>query len=96
MKRVISALVALALLVPIFIIGGTFYQVTILVLGLIGLKEFLDIKETKKELPAFVKFIAYIIFTLFVVSNTDTKSIILSVDYRIIATLPYKILLLFL
>lgn len=87
MKRIISALFVLAILVPIFNIGGTIYQITILILGLIGLKEFLDIKETKKELPAFVKFIAYIIFTLFVVSNNDTKSIFLSVDYRVIATL---------
>lgn len=87
MKRVISALVALIILVPIFIKGGTIYEVTILILGLIGLKEFLDIKEIKKELPAFVKFIAYIIFTLFVLYNTSAKAIKLSIDYRIISTL---------
>lgn len=93
MKRVISAIIALIILFPIFIKGGTIYEITILILGLIGLKEFLDIKETKKELPAFVKFIAYIVFTLFVLSGTNTKDIALSVDYRIISTLVLAFLM---
>ena len=45
--RVISAIVALIILVPLIIVGGTAYNIGVYVIALLGLKEFLDIKTTK-------------------------------------------------
>lgn len=63
-QRVISAIVALLILVPIFLMGGFIYDATIVILSLLGLREFLKVKETKKELPSFIQFISYIMLSL--------------------------------
>ena len=87
MERTISAIVALAIFIPIFILGGTVYNIAILVLSIFALKEFLAIKQIKKELPAFITFISYVLLTLFVLTNITNKDIVFSIDYRIIAGL---------
>lgn len=85
--RIISAIVALAILLPIINMGGLIFRVLIYVLSIMSIKELLDVKETKKELPAFIKFISYIIITLIVFYNTRTTDLILSLDYRTVAAL---------
>lgn len=87
MERLISAIVALAIFIPIFIIGGSIYNIAILVLSVLALKEFLSIKQTKKELPTFITFISYVLLTLFVLTNITNKDILFSIDYRIISGL---------
>ncbi|MBD9085225.1 phosphatidate cytidylyltransferase [bacterium] len=86
-QRVISAIVALLILVPIFIIGGFVYDAAIIILSLLALREFLKVKETKKELPSFIHFISYIIMTLLVMSGVGTNTIVFSIDFRVITGL---------
>lgn len=86
-KRIISAFIALIIAIPLLLKGGILFQLAIYGVSLLGLKEFLDIKSTKKELPAFINFISYIIFTLIMIYNFKTSKIIFSLDYRIIAGL---------
>lgn len=85
--RITSAIVALLLLVPIFLLGGTICNLTIYVLAILSLKEFISIKETKKEMPNFIKFISYIILSLLILYNISGKEIIFSIDYRVVAGL---------
>ncbi len=87
MERVISAIVALLIFIPIFIVGGTIYNVAVLILSVLALREFLNIKQIKKELPTFIVFISYVLLTLFVLTNITNKDIIFSIDYRIISGL---------
>lgn len=84
-QRTISAIVALLIFVPIFVKGGTIYNVAIYILSILALKEFLDIKQTKKEIPSFISFISYMALSLFVLSNITNTEIIFTLDYRIIA-----------
>ena len=86
-QRMISAAIMLGILIPLFIIGGTAFNILVLVLSIIGLKEFLDIKQTKKDIPFFIQFISYVTLTLFVFTNITNSDIIFSIDYRIIAGL---------
>lgn len=86
-KRIISAIVALAILVPIFIKGGIIFSVGMYVLSMLGLREFLKVKSTKKELPLFIDLISYIVLTLLVLFNINNTELIYSVDFRIIAGL---------
>ena len=60
--RIISAIVALAIVIPLIMVGGTAFNVGVYVISLIALKEFLDIKASKKQLPIFIQLIAYIFF----------------------------------
>ena len=87
LQRIISGIVLLVILVPMFIIGGYIYNIGILVLSILALKELLNIKQVKKELPTFIVFISYIMLTLFVFTNITNTGMVFSIDYRIIAGL---------
>lgn len=86
-KRILSAIVALAIFIPIFIHGGLIYSLAIYLIAVLGLKEFLKAKNSKKNIPMFVEFISYIIFTLIVLSNTNSKEMIFSIDFRVLSAL---------
>ncbi len=84
--RIISAIVALLIFIPIFIKGGMIFDVAVFVLAVLGLKEFLDVKKSKKEMPFFIEFISYISLGLIIFFNSS-NNYMLSVDYRMIAGL---------
>ena len=86
-QRAISAIVMLGIFIPLFIIGGIAFDILVLVLSVLALKEFLDIKQTKKDVPFFIQFISYVTLTLFIFTNIANSDIIFSIDYRIIAGL---------
>lgn len=85
--RTISALIALLILVPIFITGGLIFDITVIILSLLAIKEFMDVKSIKKEVPTIMKFITYILITLIVLSGATTKEMIYSVDIRLISAI---------
>ena len=58
-KRVISAIIALMICIPMLLIGGLLFDIGVIVIGLLGLKEFLHAREARKELPMFINFISY-------------------------------------
>lgn len=88
-KRVISAFIMALILIPLFLKGGTIFTVAIYLISLLGLKEFLDMKGTKKELPEFICFISYIVMTLLIFFNanvgSDGKKLLFTMDFRVIA-----------
>lgn len=86
-QRTISAVIALFIFVPIFILGGALFSIAMYVVSIIALREFLKIKQTKKDLPNFITFISYMVMTLFVLSNVTNTDILFTIDYRIIAGL---------
>lgn len=84
-QRTISAIVALIIVIPITIIGGDIFNLAVYIIALLGLKELLDIKESKKEIPLFIKLISITFFTVIILSNFDSSILTLSMDYRIIS-----------
>ena len=84
--RIISALIALLIFIPIFIRGGIIFDIAVFILAVLGLKEFLEIKKSKKEMPFFIEFISYISLGLIIFFNSSNNNL-LSVDYRMIAGL---------
>ena len=92
-QRVISAIVMLAIVIPIFIIGGEVFKVGILLIAMLGLKEYLDIKETRKTLPIFVKLIAYLFIPLILFTVDVNKHFVMTVDFRVISSLFLLLLL---
>lgn len=86
-KRVISAIVALLIFIPIFLIGGALYDLAFIILAVIGLHEFLKIREEKKEFPVFISFISYVLLILIVTTGITTKEMIFTIDFRVISAL---------
>lgn len=85
--RVISAAVALAILVPIILHGGIIFNVVAFIIGLMCLKEFLDAKSTRKEIPLVIRIISYILMSLIILTDVSSVSMSYSLDYRILAGL---------
>ena len=71
-KRVISAILMVLVFVPILIIGGYPYIILMALLGLLGLKELLNLED---DIPLFFKVCSYL-FTLFLIlSNCKDTTI---------------------
>ena len=85
--RVISAIIMLIIFIPLLFIGGEAFSLGVYLVSLLGLNEFLKIKNDRKYIPSFIKFISYILLTLLILTNTNVKEITFSIDYRILAGL---------
>lgn len=83
--RTISAVVMLSLFIPVLYLGGIWFDIAVFILALLSLKEFLDMKETKKRLPIFVKLISYLFMTLLIATNIISENTNLEIDFRILS-----------
>ncbi len=92
-KRVISAAIALAIFIPIIIFGGNLFKFSLVILGVLGLKELINIRETKKNFPVIIKILSYLLVIFVAFNNAYNKEMILSINYISIA-LPFLLLLL--
>lgn len=92
-QRVISAIVALLIFIPVFIIGGMTFNLVFYVLTLLGLREFMKVRENKKKFPDFIRLISYLLITFFYFQNTLSSNLDFSIDYRIISGLFLTLLL---
>ena len=84
MKKTIIAIILLIILVPILIVGENLYNTAVYIIGLLGLNEFINIKNNKKEIPLFIKTISFIALSFLIFSNSGEK-FIFSIDYRILS-----------
>lgn len=85
--RIISAIIMCLLFIPPLLIGGIPFQLLILLLSILGLKEFLDIKQTKKKLPFFIQFLSYVFIVLFLFTEVDANVPSYALDFRFVAGL---------
>lgn len=84
-KRIISAIVALLIFIPITIIGGKTFNIAFYLLTLLGLREFMKIKENEKKYPDFIRFISYFSITFIYFSNSLYNNMSFNIDYRILS-----------
>lgn len=72
-KRVISAIVALAIFIPLIILGGMWFKVAATILAVLGMKEFLSLPGEERR-PRYVDMILYalVILLVFIDKNRIT------------------------
>lgn len=80
--RIISAIVALAIFVPLIILGGKYFAVAVGVLGLLAYREILNLKENAREIPIFIKFIGMVLTLLLIFSECEGFNIINGLSYK--------------
>lgn len=73
-QRIISAIIASILIIPIVLIGGNLYKAGVILLGLIGLYELIKAKENEKKIPIFMKFITMYFFVFYLLNNISNNS----------------------
>lgn len=92
MKKIISAIVMLIVVIPIVWYGGSIFKVGVSILGVLALKEILDLKKSHKEYSILVKLISVISLLLIILAEYDGYSIMFGVTYRGIAILLLSLL----
>lgn len=80
--RIISAIVALSIFIPIFIMGGTIFKIAIYIVAMLGMKEYLDVREKRKEFPIFIKLIAYLWLSILFYELKVDREMIMNIDFR--------------
>lgn len=90
-QRTISAVVALIIFIPIFIIGGLTFNVAFYIVTLLGINEFMKLRDNK--FPDFIRLISYLMITLIYFGNTLNSNLNFTIDYRLLAGLFSVILL---
>lgn len=86
-KRLISAIITLIIIVPLILMGNTAFNIGLYVISMLALKEFLDIKSVKKDIPIFIQIIAYIFMTLIILGEVRVTKLTINFDYRLLSSL---------
>jgi phosphatidate cytidylyltransferase len=73
--------------------GGTTFNLTIFLISILALKEFIDVKDTKKKTPCFIKFISYTFLLLILLFGLQSETVTLNISYTILAALFLSFLL---
>ena len=90
--RIISSLVVIFIVIPIIYYGGPIFYAAVGIVGLIGFRELLELKEKEKDIPFVMKTVSVISFLFIVLSNLNDRSLEFLVDYRIISFIIFMIL----
>ena len=85
--RVLSAIVLLAIFIPLLLMGGLAYSTLMLLIALFALHEILNIRKTKKEFPFFVELCAYILMAFITFNNYTSKNLSFLMDYRLMSVI---------
>ena len=91
--RVISAIVALIIVIPIIIVGGKLYCFAVATIGLLGFWEFISVKEKEKKLPILMKMIGVIAFIFLVLSNMNEIGLDFYTDYKILTSIIFLVMI---
>jgi len=84
--RIISAIVLLAISIPILIIGKLPFAIFMAIAAVLALHELLKTRRKMKELPFTIELYSYILAAFFTLNNYNSGNI-LTLDYRLIAFL---------
>ena len=79
--RLISALVALGILIPLLCIGRMPFAIGIGILSVLGYKEVLDLKKSHKEIPNLVKVLGLVCIVYLVLGDYQLSSLNLVMSY---------------
>ena len=91
--RIISAIIMLLITVPILIKGGELFAIFILIIAICGLKEIIDLRETKKKIPDMIKLLAYVALTVLIIGQFSSDIMVYAIDYRLIALTLFTLLI---
>ena len=86
-QRLISAVVALAILVPLIIVGGIYLKVAFSIIAVFALFEILRASSVNNKYPEIIKYISYVFIFLYV---------LLDINIALKVIIPFLVLSVFL
>ena len=91
--RIISAAIALAIFIPLIVVGGIYFAVAASILSILAYKEIIDLKKSHKKIPKVVSILGLVSLLLVVLGNYENPSNIYFID-RALLFIPIIALLL--
>lgn len=83
--RIISAVIALLIAIPLIILGGVAFTVGICIIATLAYKEMIDLKESHKPFPVAMVFIGLLCMLSLILSNNIDASIYKGMTYQLLA-----------
>ena len=85
-KRTISAIIMLAIFIPVLIMGDLLFALFISAAAVLGVHELLKTKRLRdKKIPLAIDLFAYILVLFLTLNNYDIISVSYTIDYRLIS-----------
>ena len=81
-QRVISALIAIAIIIPIIILGGITYYIGVGIISIIAYHEIISVREKEKKIHPLVKILTLVSYLVIVLSGTMSGTNF-NIDYRL-------------
>ncbi len=91
--RILSAIILIALFVPLLLIGGEIFAIFMGIVSVCALHEIIAIRESKGEFPFMMKVLAYLLVLFFTMFRFDSIYFIYNVDYRVITFIIFAFLI---
>ena len=73
-KRIISAIVALIIVVPLVLIGGIYFKLLICLVGALALKEIIDLNKSHNKIPDLMILISLVSLLSLILFNTNISN----------------------
>lgn len=81
-QRLISAIVVLAIIVPLVILGGVWFEIAVSIIGMLAMKEILDLKKVPKSITIIS--LILMLALIFLDINVINKALLLMLVYFIL------------
>lgn len=91
-KRVLSAIVMLAVFIPLLIVGGKPYALLMCILAACGLYELLRVASSNNNFPTFMKACSYFTLLFICTRNVDSLDFNYTLNYKVIAIIIFLFL----
>lgn len=83
--RIISAVVALLILVPLILLGGIYFKIGVCILALLAYKEIIDLKKSHNLYPKVIIAIGAVLLILLILANNIGGYTYIGVPYPLLA-----------
>lgn len=90
--RVLSAILIVAVFVPLLLMGDVAFALFMSVISLFGLYELIKVRESRKKFPTLLKVFAYFIVLSFCLNNFSSIDFRYNFDYRVMAAIIFLFL----
>lgn len=83
-KRILGAFLILIIAVPLLIIGKMPFKIFIMVLSVLGMYEFIKLKDKEKHIPLVMKLFAYVFVLISIIFNDNYYTFKSIINYKIV------------
>ncbi len=84
-KRVISAVLVLAIAIPLYLLGGIWWRLGVALVAIQGFRETLNLKESHRPYPAFITVLGFLGTVLLVLINNNGSAVFMGVSLLVLS-----------